>query len=61
MIFPVAISCPLDAIQSVGIDLQIQKPGADSNGMVENSLTVYRYAQSPGSTTSPYQYSATVG
>jgi hypothetical protein len=59
--YPVAISCPLDAIQSVGIDLQIQKPGADSTGTVENSLTVYRYAQSPGSTTSPYQYSATVG
>jgi Tfp pilus assembly protein PilV len=59
--YPLAISCPLDAIQSVGLDLQIQKPGADSNAMVENSLVVYRYAQSPGSTTSPYQYSATVG
>ena len=36
------------------------KPGADSAGVVENSLVVYRYAQSPGSTTAPYQYSATV-
>jgi hypothetical protein len=56
------ISCPLDAIQSVGIDLRIQKPGDNGNtGGVDNSLIVYRYAQSPGSATAPYQYSATVG
>jgi hypothetical protein len=59
--YPVAISCPADAIQSVGIDLQVAIPGSGKNSAVENSLVVYRYAESPGSTTSPYQYSATVG
>lgn len=56
-----AIACPADAIQSVTIDLKVAKPGSGTNGGQENSLVVYRYAQSPGSTTAPYQYSASVG
>jgi hypothetical protein len=56
-----AVSCPLDAIQSVNIDLQVALPGTGATGAQENSLVVYRYAQSPGSATAPYQYSATVG
>ena len=56
-----AIACPADAVQSVSIDLQVAKPGAGTNGIVENSLVVYRYAQSPGSPTAPYQYSETQG
>jgi hypothetical protein len=60
-VLPVAISCPMDAIQSVGVDLQIAKPGSNANSTVDNSMIVYRYAQSPGSSTAPYQYSATVG
>jgi hypothetical protein len=39
----------------------VAKPGTGSTGAQENNLVVYRYAQSPGSTTAPYQYSATVG
>jgi len=56
-----AIACPADAVQSVSVDLQVAKPGTGTNGVQENNLVVYRYAQSPGSTTAPYQYSATVG
>jgi len=56
-----AIACPLDAVQSVTIHLMVGKPGTGTNGAVENSLIVYRYAQSPGASTSPYQYSAAVG
>ena len=56
-----ATACPADAVQSVNIDLRIGKPGTGSNGTQENSLVVYRYAQSPGSTTAPYQYSSAVG
>jgi hypothetical protein len=56
-----AIACPGDAIQSVGIDLQVAKPGATAQGTVEDSLVVYRLAQSPGSSTAPYQYSETQG
>jgi hypothetical protein len=60
--FPTAaIACPADAIQSVAIDLQVAKPGSGPNGAQENNLVVYRYAQSPGSTTAPFQYSASVG
>ena len=57
----VASACPLDAVQSVTVDLQVAKPGTGPNGIQENSLVVYRYAQSPGSSTAPYQYSTTVG
>jgi len=56
-----AIACPADAVQSVSVDLQVAKPGTGSAGVQENKLVVYRYAQSPGSTTAPYQYAATVG
>jgi hypothetical protein len=56
-----AIACPADAIQSVAIDLKVAKPGSGTNGGQENTLVVYRYAQSPGSSTAPYQYSASVG
>jgi len=56
-----AIACPADAIQSVGIDLMVAKPGANAQGTVEDHLVVYRYAQSPGSPTAPYQYSETNG
>ena len=56
-----AIACPADAIQSVSVDLQIAKPGTSTNQEQENNLVVYRYAQSPGSATAPYQYSATEG
>jgi prepilin-type N-terminal cleavage/methylation domain-containing protein len=60
--FPtIAIACPADAIQSVSLDLQIAKPGAGPQGTVENSLIVYRYAESPGATSAPFQYSAAVG
>ncbi len=45
----------------MSIDLQVAKPGTGLNGTQENNLVVYRYAQSPGSTTAPYQYSSTVG
>jgi prepilin-type N-terminal cleavage/methylation domain-containing protein len=58
---PPAIACPADAIQSVGLDLMVAKPGATAQGTVENSLVVYRYAQSPGSSTIPFQYSETQG
>gem|GEM_PF-1193999 len=56
-----AIACPADAIQAVGIDLMVAKPGSTSEGTVEDRLVVYRYAQSPGSITAPYQYSETQG
>ncbi len=56
-----AIACPADAIQSVSVDLQIAKPGTAGNQEQEDNLVVYRYAQSPGSSTAPYQYSTAVG
>lgn len=61
IVYPVAISCPTDAVQSVTIHLRVAKPGTNANTVVENSLVVYRYAQSPGAASAPYQYSATVG
>jgi len=57
----VAIACPSDAIGSVGLDLMVAKPGTSAQGTVENSLVIYRYAASPGSSTAPYQYSETQG
>ena len=56
-----ATACPADAIQSVGIDLRVAKPGTSSSGVVDDHLIVYRYAQSPGSTVAPYQYSEAQG
>ena len=57
----VASACPADAIQSVSVDLQVAKPGTGANGAQEDNLVVYRYATSPGASSAPYQYSATVG
>jgi hypothetical protein len=57
----VATACPADAVQSVSIDLRIAKPGTGINGAQENNLVVYRFAQSPGSSSAPYQYSKAVG
>ncbi len=54
-------TCPADAIQSVGIDLMIGVKGSGDNGNVENQTIVYRYPESPDSSTYPYQYSGTVG
>jgi prepilin-type N-terminal cleavage/methylation domain-containing protein len=56
-----AVSCPADAVQSVSVDLQVAKPGTGLNGTVEDNLTAYRYAESPGATISPFQYQASVG
>jgi prepilin-type N-terminal cleavage/methylation domain-containing protein len=56
-----AVACPADAVQSVSIDLQIAQRGTGTNGSEESNLVVYRYAQSPGSSTAPYQYTAAVG
>ncbi len=50
-------TCPADFIQSVGVELMVAKKGAGTNGTVDEQTIVYRYAQSPGSTTYPYQYS----
>lgn len=58
-----AIACPLDAVQSVGIDLQVQRPGAGTNGKVDNQTVIYRYQQTgPVSLPSyPYQFTSAVG
>jgi len=60
-VYPVAVSCPTDAVQSITIHLRVARPGTGANTAVENSLVVYRYAPSPGAATAPYQYSVTVG
>lgn len=54
-------TCPADDIQSVGVDLMIGIKGSGTNGNVENQTIVYRYPESPGSPTYPYQYSSTAG
>jgi hypothetical protein len=56
-----AVACPADSIQSVGLDLMLARPGVSGEGAVEDRLVVYRYAESPGSSTYPYQYSETNG
>ena len=57
-----AIACPADAIQSVGVDLHGgEARQSTAEGAVEDHLVVYRYAESPGSSTYPYQYSETNG
>lgn len=55
-----ALSCPLDAIQSVGIDLRIAEPGSHASSQLENRLVVYRQSTS-ANLTAPYQYSDSVG
>lgn len=59
----VAIACPLDAIQSVGIDLMVSVKGSGNNGQgqVENQTIVYRYPLSAGASAYPYQYTSAVG
>jgi hypothetical protein len=57
----IAISCPRDAIQSVGVDLMIAAKGS-GGGTVNNQTVVYRYAENPGgSPLYPYQYTSAVG
>ena len=62
-----AVACPADAVQSVSIDLQLGEHGNATDGAngssanQESNLVVYRYAQSPGSSTAPFQYTAAVG
>jgi len=59
-----AIACPLDAIQSVAVDLMIATAGSGTgtSGQVENQTVVYRYQPSgPGGTLYPYQYTSAVG
>jgi prepilin-type N-terminal cleavage/methylation domain-containing protein len=61
----IAVSCPLDAIQRVTIDLQISvkgsglSPSATNQGSVENQSIVYRDPIDSGGTTDypyPFQY-----
>ncbi len=55
----IAVSCPLDAIQRVEIDLAISVRGSGANGTVENQTIVYRDPINQGVTTNypyPYQY-----
>jgi hypothetical protein len=60
----IALSCPADAIQSVGVNLQIAAKGAGTQ-TVNNQTIVYRYSLSAGETNTsynyPYQYSSTTG
>ena len=60
----IALSCPADAIQSVGVYLQIAAKGAGTQ-TVNNQTIVYRYSLSAGETNTsynyPYQYSSTAG
>ncbi len=66
-----AQACPADNIQSVGIDLEIGVKGSsltptsgtttNYQNTVDNQIIAYRYPESSGSTTYPYQYSAGVG
>jgi prepilin-type N-terminal cleavage/methylation domain-containing protein len=53
-------TCPLDAIQSVGIDLWIAVKGAGSQ-KVDNDSVVYRYPEPSPNASYPYQYSTTTG
>ncbi len=58
-----AIACPLDAVQSVGVDLMVASRGSGPNGTVENQTVVYRYPPtgSGSSTIYPYQFTSAVG
>ncbi len=35
-------TCPLDAIRSVGIHLEVDRPGSGTNGEVEDQIIDYR-------------------
>ncbi len=54
-----AIACPLDAVQSVSIELMVAAPGSGTNGTVDNQTVVYRYPPTGtgGNITYPYQFS----
>jgi type II secretory pathway component PulJ len=54
-------TCNADNIQSVGVELMVARKGAGTNGTVDDQTIVYRYAKSPGASTSPYQYTSTAG
>ncbi len=56
----IAVSCPTDAIQSVGVNLVISAKGAGSS-KVNNQTIVYRYPESAGASAYPYQYSSAEG
>ena len=49
-------TCPADFIQSVSVELMVARKGAGTNGTVDEQTIVYRYAESPGASTYPYQY-----
>jgi len=49
--------CPMDAVQSVTIHLIVAKPGAGTNGAVENQIVNYRYPISTNADCYPFQYS----
>ena len=53
-------TCPLDAIQSVGIDLWVAVKGAGAQ-KVENDSVVYRYPEPSPNASYPYQYQTTTG
>ena len=55
--------CPLDAVLSVGIHLQVDAAGSGTNGQVENGIIDYRQPlglQQPGATCLPFQYDPTL-
>lgn len=56
-----AVTCPADAIQRVGIDLQVKSPGDVSGNNSENASLVYRAQGNSTSPNLPYQYSSSVG
>jgi Tfp pilus assembly protein PilV len=58
-----AIACPLDAVQSVGVYLNVASHGSGPNGWVENQTVVYRYPPtgSGSSTVYPYQWPSAAG
>jgi hypothetical protein len=56
-----AATCPADFIQSVGIELMVSRKGAGTNGTMDASTIIYRYAKSAGATNYPFQYSITAG
>jgi type II secretory pathway pseudopilin PulG len=56
-----AVTCPADAIQRVGVDVQVKVPGDQSGSNDEIASLVYRDQGSSTSPNLPYQYSSTVG
>lgn len=51
-----ASACPLDAVQSVGVDLMVGVPGSGPNGTVDNQTIVYRYPPTGNGSTTLYPY-----